>query len=55
MVCRAGSGTAKNVQDVADAAVTNARSNLNKAKASFGDLMGTGALRDYGTALVMPP
>lgn len=53
MVCRAGSGTAKNVQDVADAAVTNARSNLNKAKASFGDLMGTGEQRDYVTPLLV--
>uniref|UniRef100_A0A7I4BPQ7 Uncharacterized protein n=1 Tax=Physcomitrium patens TaxID=3218 RepID=A0A7I4BPQ7_PHYPA len=39
---KAGSAAASNVEDVADAAVKNARDNLNKAKANFGDLMGKG-------------
>jgi len=39
---QAGSAAASNVEDVADAAVKNARDNLNKAKTSFGDLMGKG-------------
>lgn len=39
---RAGSAASSNVEDIADAAVKSARDNLNRAKASFGDLMGKG-------------
>jgi len=36
---QAGSATASNVQDVADAAVKKARENLSKAKAAFGNVI----------------
>jgi len=36
---QAGSGATSNVQDVADEAVTKAKENLNKAKASFGNVI----------------
>nr|XP_024361422.1 uncharacterized protein LOC112275349 [Physcomitrium patens] len=39
---QAGSAASSNVEDIADAAVKSARDNLNRAKASFGDLMGKG-------------
>jgi phage-related protein len=48
---QAGSATASNVQDVADAAVTSAKENLAKMKESFGDVMKNDKVSDASSAM----
>lgn len=50
-MCRAGSATASNVKDVADAAVTNAKENLAKAKASFSNVIPKDKVSDASSAI----
>jgi len=48
---QAGSATASNVKNIADSAVTNAKENLAKAKASFGNVIPKDKVSDASSAM----